>query len=370
MELVQKTKFSRSKSRGNEKEDGKLVYQDPFAFMDLIPFPVIYINKNVRYEYVNKAFADWYETKRENVIGKTIREFLGAEYYARIETHVKKALSGEIVNYETEIPYKDTCRYIQATYTPEFDREGNIEGYVALLQDIIEKKKSEKEFEGKQLELQDYVDNASIGLHWVDAEGKIIWANKAELDMFGYSTEEYIGHFISEFHCDKKKVEDILIHLSNNKTIHQYEVEMKCRDGSVKTVLINSNVLWEDGKFIHTRCFTTDITIQKKIFKALQESEQRYRNLIHCLPAAIYTTDENGYITMYNDAAAELWGRHPKIGKDMWCGSWKIYEADGITQVPLDKCPMAIALKEKRKIISNVSFIVIRPDGYRRYFIH
>ena len=53
----------------------------------------------------------------------------------------------------------------------------------------------------------------------------------------------------------------------------------------------------------------------------------------------------------------------------MWCGSWKIYEADGITQVPLDKCPMAIALKEKRKIISNDSFIVQRPDGDRRYFI-
>jgi len=369
MDLLQKDKLSRSKSQGSEKENGKLVHEDPFALMDLIPLPVIYINKNIRYEYVNKAFAELYETKSENIIGKTIREFTGPESYVHIEAEVKKALSGEIVNYETEIPYKDTCRYVKATYTPEFDGEGNIKGYLALLHDITEKKKSEKELEKKQQELQDYVDNANIGLHWVDAEGKIIWANKAELDMLGYTAEEYIGHFISEFHCNKKEVEDILIHLSNEKAIHQYEAEMKSKDGSIKTVLINSNVLWEDGKFIHTRCFTADITAQKTNFNALQESEQRYRNLIHCLPAAIYTTDQDGYITMYNDAAAELWGRHLEIGKDMWCGSWKIYETDSITEVPLSQCPMAIALKEKRKVTSNAPFIVERPDGEKRYFI-
>src|ERR1700693_6382649 len=107
MDLLQKDKPSRPKSHGAEKENGKLVHEDSFAFMDLIPFPVIYINRNIRYEYVNKAFAEWYETERENIIGKTIREFLGSEYYACIEAYVKKALSGEIVNYETEIPYKD-----------------------------------------------------------------------------------------------------------------------------------------------------------------------------------------------------------------------------------------------------------------------
>src|SRR5206468_1422595 len=79
--------------------------------------------------------------------------------------------------------------------------------------------------------------------------------------------------------------------------------------------------------------------------------------------------DKDGYITMYNEAAAELWGRQPEVGKDMWCGSWKIYEMDGITVVPLHQCPMAIALKEQRKISGNDSFIVERPDGKRRSFI-
>ena len=79
----------------------------------------------------------------------------------------------------------------------------------------------------------------------------------------------------------------------------------------------------------------------------------------------MYTCDRNGYIKFYNKAAADLWGREPEIGKDLWCGSWKIYEPDGITPLPLDSCPMAIALKEGRSVRGQ-EIIVERPDGLRR----
>lgn len=55
----------------------------------------------------------------------------------------------------------------------------------------------------------------------------------------------------------------------------------------------------------------------------------------------------------------------PEIGKDLWCGSWKIYEPDGITPLPLDSCPMAIALKDGRSVRGK-EIIVERPDGQRR----
>ncbi len=49
-----------------------------------------------------------------------------------------------------------------------------------------------------------------------------------------------------------------------------------------------------------------------------------YGEIIQKLYAAVYSTDANGLITYYNKAAAELWGREPEIGKDLWCGSEKI----------------------------------------------
>lgn len=86
--------------------------------------------------------------------------------------------------------------------------------------------------------------------------------------------------------------------------------------------------------------------------------------LLQALPAAVYTCDANGYIQLYNKAAVELWGREPIPGEDLWCGSWKIYKSDG-SPLPLDECPMAIALKEKRKV-EGVEIIIEKPNGERR----
>jgi PAS domain S-box-containing protein len=82
------------------------------------------------------------------------------------------------------------------------------------------------------------------------------------------------------------------------------------------------------------------------------------------LPVAFYTCDKDGRITSYNQTAAKLWGREPEIGKDMWCGSWKIFNPDG-SALPLDTCPMARTLKEGIPI-EGVEIIVQRPDGTRR----
>lgn len=86
-------------------------------------------------------------------------------------------------------------------------------------------------------------------------------------------------------------------------------------------------------------------------------------DLLQALPAAVYTTDAEGTVTFYNNAAAELAGRRPRIGKDKWCVSWRLYEPDG-TPLPLDRCPMAIALKELREP-RGVEAIIERPDGTR-----
>ena len=104
---------------------------------------------------------------------------------------------------------------------------------------------------------------------------------------------------------------------------------------------------------------------QKRADLELIESEYRHRQLVQNLAAAIYTCDVSGYITSYNKAAVDLWGREPEIGTDLWCGSWKIYETDGTTPLPLDSCPMAITLKEGRPV-RGVEILVERPDGKRR----
>ncbi|HTM56835.1 MAG TPA: ATP-binding protein [Candidatus Udaeobacter sp.] len=117
-------------------------------------------------------------------------------------------------------------------------------------------------------ELRDSFDNASIGLHWVGPDGIILRANNAELELLGYSAAEYVGHPITEFHADRDVIDDILRRQSRGETIRDLEARMRCKDGSIKHVLIDSSVMWEDGRFIHTRSFTRDVTSKRR-------SEQR-----------------------------------------------------------------------------------------------
>ena len=109
-------------------------------------------------------------------------------------------------------------------------------------------------------------------------------------------------------------------------------------------------------------CGGSALTIDNVPFNG--ESAKRYRELVHELPAAVYTTDAEGRITLFNAAAAALWGRAPKIGEDQWCGSYRIYRPDG-TFLPHDQCPMALALKNG-VVINGAEIVVEGEDGARR----
>ena len=90
-----------------------------------------------------------------------------------------------------------------------------------------------------------------------------------------------------------------------------------------------------------------------------------FRRFVDALGVALYTTDADGHLTYYNEAAAELWGRRPAFG-ELWCGSWRLFWLDG-RPMAHESCPMAITLKEGREVRGEVA-IAERPDGSRVHF--
>jgi PAS domain S-box-containing protein len=81
------------------------------------------------------------------------------------------------------------------------------------------------------------------------------------------------------------------------------------------------------------------------------------------MPTAVYTCDAEGKITFYNKAAEKLWGRSPELGKDMWCGSWKIFTPEG-KALELSAAPIATTLITG-KAQAGQEIIIQRPDGSR-----
>ena len=111
---------------------------------------------------------------------------------------------------------------------------------ILLQAEITEREKLEEQLRQKEKELTDFIENANMPLHWVGADGTILWANHTELEMLGYAPDEYIGQHISRFHVDDTVIENILDRLTQGETLHECPARLRCKDGSLREVLINS----------------------------------------------------------------------------------------------------------------------------------
>src|SRR5262249_39663304 len=104
----------------------------------------------------------------------------------------------------------------------------------------------------------DFLDNAPVPIHSVDRDGVIVYENGAERGLRGYRPDGYTGRPVAEFHVDPEVVADMLERLGRGETLHDWEVELRANDGSIRRVLISSNMVIEDGEPVGTRCFMRD----------------------------------------------------------------------------------------------------------------
>lgn len=144
----------------------------------------------------------------------------------------------------------------------------------ALEAEVARRTEAELALTQREKELADFLDNSVEGLHRVGVDGTILWANKAELNLLGYAPEEYIGKNIVDFHVDGPVIEDILAKLISGGAIYDYPARLRCKDGSIKHVLIHSNACFEDGQLRYTRCFTRDATERYQRDEAYAEREK------------------------------------------------------------------------------------------------
>ncbi|WP_205513989.1 PAS domain S-box protein [Longitalea arenae] len=281
-------------------------FADLIVLVNSIPALVAYIDCNMILQFCNQPFKAWFN-KTGELAGQRFTLIVGREIFDQVQRHMGKVLVGETAYCQISVTGHSSLQYLELTLSPHFDERREVKGFIFHGSDITEKNRTERA-------LKDYFENASICLHWVNADGIIVWANQAELNLLGYTEEEYIGRHISEFHANKNAIEDIMWRLTNKQRIENYDAELVCKDDSIRHVSINSSALWEGEKFVHTRCFTIDITEQKLAAKVIKEREERFRQMANLVPVVIWTTDDKGHCNFLSAKWQQLTGKPVEEG--------------------------------------------------------
>jgi PAS domain S-box-containing protein len=185
----------------------------------------------------------------------------------------------------------------------------------ALPGEIGQRKAAERLLASREHEFEDFLENAAQAIHSVDADGVILWANQFELEMLGYAASDYIGHPIEEFYANPAVAADILRRLRAGETLRDEPAQMRRKDGSLRDVVVTSNVRWEGDAFVQTRCMTRDVTDQLRAERALRESEERADRMHGLLAAIVQSSDDaiiskslDGCVTSWNEGATRVFG--------------------------------------------------------------
>jgi len=155
----------------------------------------------------------------------------------------------------------------------------------ALQAEAARRRHAEKTLLLREREFADFVENAAEGLHQIGADGTILWANRAELQMLGYRWEEYVGHHIAAFHLDAAVIDGILARLAAGETVMDEPARLRCKDGSIRHVVIRSNACFEGGLLRYTRGFTRDTTEQMRSLREIEHANTRHAELTEVLAA-------------------------------------------------------------------------------------
>jgi PAS domain S-box-containing protein len=221
------------------------------------------------------------------------------------------------------------------------------------------------------------VERLPIGIYTCDRDGLLVQYNRRAAELWGrcpvpgdmqfrfcgaYKAYRPNGEPLPFAQAPMREV------LATGEPVRDREVIFERPDGTRVAILANMDPLFDAfGRIVGGVGCVQDMTGIKRMQERQAESEPPFRAALEALPAAIYTTDAEGRITFYNQAAVEMSGRQPQLGSDQWCVTWRLYHPDG-TPMPHDECPMAVALKEGRSI-RGAEAVAERPDGTRVPFI-
>ncbi|MFL6754870.1 MAG: PAS domain-containing protein [Sphingomicrobium sp.] len=189
---------------------GKLDFSAMLAIADILPVMVCTLDRERRYRFVNRPYAEWMERPRSALLGRPLAEVIGAEAAAYREPMIEGALAGEAQHFVVDYEHPTRGRVaVQTSYVPWQGADDRALGVICLLSDITEQRVAERALKESEARFR-RIANSAPALMWV-----------TRLDR----SRDFVNELYAEFACGPGCDHEEARRLDWRERIHPDDVE-------------------------------------------------------------------------------------------------------------------------------------------------
>ncbi len=235
-------------------------------------------DRNFRIVKVNKAFADSFGEKPEELIGRHCHDVVHAldEPFAGCP-HKEMLKSSETLTNEFYEP--NLGLYLMVTVSPIFEK-GELKGSVHIVKDITSRKQAEKVLQEERNKAQQYLDIAGVMFCVLDTDGRVVIMNPKGCEILGYKAGDIIGKNWFD-HCLPERLRDTVFGVfssliaGNIEPVKYYENHVLRKNGEESIIAFHNAVIRdESGNIVNVLFSGEDITERKKLESQLMHAQR------------------------------------------------------------------------------------------------
>ncbi|MEG4631930.1 PAS domain-containing protein [Microcoleus sp. AR_TQ3_B6] len=286
------------------------------------PTPIFVKNREGQIIYANPATLQIMGKPASEVIGgRDLDLYPVTELAARVTENDRRIMESG----QTEVLEEshDGIRTFLVTKAPYRNQAGEVIGLIGISSDITNRKRAEVALQEQTKLLQVIIDSIGDGLILANQQGEFVLFNRAAAGIFGRLSNEKSSEEWSStcglFAADKKTffpaAELPLARAIKGEYVNDVEVFVRREDSEARWISISGYPVVDVSSQIKGGVIVCrDITERKQAEAALQESEERFRNMANNSPFMVWVTDSTGYCTFLSESWYEFTGQTEETG--------------------------------------------------------
>ena len=269
---------------------------------------------DLRYLWVNQFLAELLQRPLDEIVGRPIADVLGKEAFEALRPHFERVLRGERVHYEEEVNYQGAGRrWVSATYTPTFDADRVVSGWVAVVVDITDRKQAELGLRESEERLRLAAQAGKMyAYEWDAATDLVVRSGQFALVVGETGSESSFTRqqVLLKVHPDDRA---LFTASCTECTPANPDTQIRYRvfrpDGSIVWLERTGHAFFnEQGRIVRMVGMVADITERKGATDAIRESEMRYRRIVETTNEGVWLLDSTLRNSYVNRQMAEMLG--------------------------------------------------------------